>query len=70
MSPGAKNGVSDQLVKDRAELRLYLGWGEENHRRILNRRGKLFDLHFKKVPLAAPRPKIRRLRVLEQWGIV
>lgn len=31
VSPGAKNGVSDQLVQDRAELRLYLEWGEENH---------------------------------------
>lgn len=40
VSPGAKNGVSEQLVQDRAELRLYLEWGEENHRRILNRRGK------------------------------
>lgn len=31
VSPGAKNGVSEQLVQDRAELRLYLEWGEENH---------------------------------------
>ena len=26
VSPGTKNGVSDQLVQDRTELRLYLEW--------------------------------------------